>query len=164
MQDLRALGKRAAGVMPGPECSGTERAGGVVGSRRAATLATVASFLVLASQLGGCSSTRVAARERPPVPGPSGNTWELVLESPSASAISYAANDRPEMTRRNDSMNIMSSAPTLATDRWPEDPRPNLRYDRRIYLPTDARSYQYFDSSYRSTYRRTDRVRYWNTR
>jgi len=99
----------------------------------------------------------VAARERPPVPGPSGNTWELVLESPSASVISYAANDRPEMTRRNDSMNIMSNAPTLATDRWPEDPRPSLRYDRRIYLPRDARSYQYYDRTYERTYRRSHR-------
>lgn len=163
MQDLRALGKRVAGVMPGPECSGSECAGGAVGSHRAATLAMTAIVLFMTSQLGGCA-TKVAARQRPPTLGPAGNTWELVFESPSASATSYAHADRPEMTRRNDSMNIMSSAPTLATDRWPEDPRPSLRYDRRIYLPRDARSYQYYDSSYRSTYRRTDRVRYWNTR
>ena len=160
MQDLRALGKRAAGVMPGPECSGPERAGGAVGSSRAATLATVVSLLLLATQLGGCA-TKVAARSRPPTLGPAGNTWELVFESPSASATSYALADRPEMTRRNDAMNIMSTTPTLATDRWPEDPRPNLNHDRRIYLPRDNRSYQYFDRSYHSTYRRTDRYHSW---
>ena len=81
MQDLRALGKRVAGVMPGPECSGSERAGGAVGSPRAATLAMAAIVLLLTSQLGGCA-TKVAARSRPPTLGPAGNTWELVFESP----------------------------------------------------------------------------------
>lgn len=159
MQDLRALGKRVAGVMPGPECSGTERAGGAVGSQRAATLAMAAIFLLLTSQLGGCA-TKVAARQRPPVLGPAGNSWELVLESPSASAISYAAADRPELSRRNETLNLAVNKATLANDRWPEDPRPNLRYDRRISLPRDDRSYLYFDRSYeRSGYRSHYRYR-----
>ena len=162
MQDLRALGKRVAGVMPGPECSGSERAGGAVGSPRAATLAMTAIVLLLTSQLGGCA-TKVAARQRPPTLGPAGNTWELVFESPSASATSYAVADRPEMTRRNEAMNIMDTGPTLATDRWPESPRPSLNHDRRIYLPRDSGSYLYFDRSYRSTYRRTDRYDSWYT-
>lgn len=50
-------------------------------------------------------------------------------------------------------MNIADVGPTLATDRWPEDPRPSLRYDRRINLPTNDNSYLYFDTGYRHTSR-----------
>lgn len=117
----------------------------------AASLA-MTTVLFASCALSGCAS-RTIARERPPLPGPSGNTWELVFESPSAAATSYAIAERPEMTRRNDAMNIAVNTPTLATDLWPEDPRPNLRNDRRIYLPANDRTYLYFDS----TYQRYDR-------
>ncbi len=136
--------------MPSPERPGPERAGGAVGSPRAASLAMTAALLCASAITVGCAS-RTIARQRPPLPGPSGNTWELVFESPESSAISYAISDRPEMTRRNDAMNIAVNAPVLATDRWPEEPRPNLRYDRRIYLPTSDSTYLYFDSTYRRT-------------
>lgn len=142
--------------MPSPERPGPERAGGAVGSPKAASLAMTA-VLLASCALSGCAS-RTIARQRPPLPGPSGNTWELVFESPSAASTSYAASDRPEMTRRNNAMNIAVNTPTLATDRWPEDPRPNLRYDRRIYLPTNERTYLYFDSTYQR-YNRSYRSR-----
>ncbi len=120
------------------------------------TTVLLASCALASCVLTGCAS-RTIARERPPLPGPSGNTWELVFESPSAASTSYAAAERPEITRRNDAMNIAVNTPTLATDRWPEDPRPNLRYDRRIYLPTNERTYLYFDRMYERTYRRSHR-------
>lgn len=90
--------------------------------------------------------------------GPSGNTWELVIESPEAGAIAYTPAARPEMTRRNASMNIADTSARLATDLWPEAPRPSLRHDRRISLPRDEGTYLYFGSA-REWERRTYRWR-----
>lgn len=113
---------------------------------------TATLLVLLLSQSTGCA-TQVIARSRPPAPGPSGNAWELVLESPAASAIAFAPSARPELTRRDEAMNIADVGPTLATDHWPEPPRPSLNHDRRISIPRTDNSYLYFDTHYRRTQR-----------
>ena len=151
MENLRrALGKRAAGVMPGPERPFTERAGGAVGLSKIALLAVTIGGMALG--LGGCAS-RVVERERPPMLGNTGGAWELVFESPTAAAVPIASLDRPEMSRRNDSLNIASYSPRLASDEWPSAPRPSLNLDRRIYLPRHNRDFIYFDSGSSRRYR-----------
>jgi len=131
--------------MPGPECSGTERAGGVV--EKLAGIALLASCLILA----GCASDKVARRDRPNIFQSQSTGWALVM-SP-ASVHPLAITTGSELSRRNVALNLQTPKATLATDRWPEDPRPNLRYDRRIYLPTNDRTYIYYDSSYSRTQR-----------
>ncbi|HED52733.1 MAG TPA: hypothetical protein ENJ00_00840 [Phycisphaerales bacterium] len=105
-----------------------------------------AIFGSVALGLGGCA-TRVIERERPPMLGNSGGAWELVFESPTAAAVPLASLDRPEMSRRNESLNIASYTPKLAGDEWPSNPRPSLNLDRRIYLPRHDRDFIYFNSS-----------------
>jgi len=151
MGSLRALEERAAGVMPGPECSGTERAGGVVG--KLAGIALLASCLVLV----GCSGDKLARLDRPHAFKSQSSNWALVMSPVSVHPLAYTTG--PEISRRNESLNIRTPRATLATDRWPEDPRPNLRYSRRLYLPTSDSTYLFFDSSYTKTSRHTRRWR-----
>jgi hypothetical protein len=147
MGSLRALEERAAGVMPSPECSvHPERAGGAVGNL--VGIALLASCLVFA----GCSN-KVARRDRPHIFESQGSQWALVMSPASVHPLSITTGN--EVSRRNDSLNMQSPRATLATDRWPEDPRPNLRYDRRLYLPTNDHTYLYFDSSYTRSSRYT---------
>lgn len=151
MGSLRALEERAVGVMPGPECSGAERAGGSVGKAGTAILA-----LVL---LTGCSS-RVARLERPPAFAEPSSSWALLMPPVQCDdTIALAAG--PEVSRRNDDLNLVTPSAKLATDEWPTQARPDLRNNRRLYLPTRARDYLYFSSSrdYRS-YRGTSRSTY----
>lgn len=137
MGSLRALEERAIGVMPDPECSGPERAGGSVGIAGAAILA--------AALITGCSS-RVARLERPPAFVEQHSSWTLVMP-PSHIDDPIAIAAGPERIRRNDDLNLVIPAAKLATDEWPSDARPDLRHDRRLYLPTRARDYLYFNSS-----------------
>lgn len=134
--------------MPGPECSVlTERAGGAVG--KLAGIALLASCLVFA----GCSSNKVTRRDRPNVFHSQNSQWALVMSPATVHPLSITTGQ--EVSRRNDELNMRTPRATLATDRWHEDPKPNLRYDRRIYLPTSDRAYIYYDSSHTRTNRRT---------
>ena len=151
MGSLRALEERAAGVMPGPECSvHTERAGGAVGKQ--AGIALLASCLVFA----GCSSNKVARRDRPHVLESNSSQWALVMSPGSVHPLAITTGQ--EVARRNDALNMRTPRATLASDQWPESPKPNLRYDRRLYLPANDRTYIYFDSIYTRSDRR---IRQW---
>lgn len=68
------------------------------------------------------------------------------MESPRAGAIAYGPESRPEMSRRNASMNIADTGARLASDEWPEAARASLRHDRRVYLPRDARTILFFET------------------
>ncbi|GAB5496583.1 MAG: hypothetical protein Phyf2KO_16630 [Phycisphaerales bacterium] len=145
MGSLRALEERAIGVMPDPECSGSERAGGSVGIAGAAILAL--------ALITGCSS-KVARLERPPAFVDQRSSWSLVMPPAHVDGtITIAAG--PESSRRNDDLNLVIPTAKLATDEWPSEARPDLRYNRRLYLPTRARDYLYFSSS-RSYERRSN--------
>ena len=147
MGSLRALEERAIGVMPDPECSGTERAGGSVGKAGIAILAI--------ALLTGCSS-RVARLERPPAFVDQRSSWALVMP-PAQTDGATALAAGPEASRRNDDLNLVIPTAKLASDEWPSQARPDLRYDRRLSLPTRARDYLYFNSS--QSYERRGYVR-----
>lgn len=86
--------------------------------------------------LGGCGS-RVIARDRPAVIADAGQGWQLVFESSHAAA--YAAADRPELDRRNASLNRVNAADRLAAERWPQPTRDSLERARRLFLDDDPR-------------------------
>ncbi len=91
--------------------------------------------------LGGCGS-RVIARERPAVIADAGQGWQLVLESGPASR--YAADDRPELSRRNDALNLVTTQDRLDAQRFDALNRTTLERQRRLFLIDDARSQIYF--------------------
>lgn len=133
--------------MPDPECSGPERAGGSVGIAGAAILAI--------ALITGCSS-RVARLERPPAFVGQRSSWALVMPpAQTEGAITLTAG--PEASRRNDDLNLVIPTAKLASDDWPSEARPDLRNDRRLYLPTRARDYLYFNLS--QSYERRGYVR-----
>ncbi|MEL6796689.1 MAG: hypothetical protein AAFO89_07675 [Planctomycetota bacterium] len=100
--------------------------------------------------LGGCGS-RVIARERPAVIADAGQGWQLVLES--GAAGSYASADRPELTRRNDNLNLVTTQDRLDAQRFDTLTRPTLERSRRLFLDDDARFPTYYLPPRRS-YRR----------
>lgn len=69
-----------------------------------------------------------------------------MIESPGAGTIAFAPEVRPEMTRRNASMNIADTGARLASDEWPEAARASLRHERRVYLPRDERTILFFET------------------
>ncbi|MEL6496913.1 MAG: hypothetical protein AAF937_04635 [Planctomycetota bacterium] len=100
--------------------------------------------------LGGCGS-RVIARERPAVIADAGQGWQLVLES--GAAGSYAMADRPELRRRNDNLNLVTTQDRLDAQRFDTLTRPTLERSRRLFLDDDPRRPTYFLTPRRS-YRR----------
>lgn len=100
--------------------------------------------------LGGCGS-RVIARDRPAVIADAGQGWQLVLES--AAASDYALADRPELSRRNDTLNLVTTQDRLDAQRSDALTRPTLERSRRLYLNDDPRYPTYFLPPRRS-YRR----------
>lgn len=91
--------------------------------------------------LGGCGS-RVIARERPAVIADAGQGWQLVLETETASA--YALADRPELARRNESLNLVTTQDRLDAQRFDALTRPTLERRRRLFLDDDARFPTYY--------------------
>lgn len=153
MRTLRALGKREIGVMPDrarPCGKGCVR-------QAAGWLVTAAGVATLAATISGCSAREVERRDRPPTFVNPDNSWEVVLRPPSP-----AITQGPETSRLNDDLNEVIPMAMLATNEWPTGPRPDLRYDERVHLPTRARTYLYFNStrSYGYPYRHHHHSRY----
>lgn len=129
---------------------------GPIGPRRAWVLChllrglRVGGVVAACLWLGGCGS-RVIARERPAVIADAGQGWQLVLESGAASG--YALADRPELTRRNDNLNLVTTQDRLDAQRLDTLTRPTLERQRRLFLDDDARFPTYYLPPRRS-YRR----------
>lgn len=110
--------------------SGSVRPGLVRGMRAGGAVVLVCLWL------GGCGS-RVIARERPAAIADAGQGWQLVLESIPASAVAFES--RPELSRRNESLNLVTTADRLRAQQSPRPTRPTLERSRRLYLADDAR-------------------------
>lgn len=100
--------------------------------------------------LGGCGA-REFSRERPAAIADAGQGWQLVLES--GAARGYAFADRPELSRRNASLNLVTTQDRLDAQRRATLTRPTLERPRRLFLDDDARRPTYYLAPRRS-YRR----------
>jgi hypothetical protein len=92
-----------------------------------------------------------------------GSTWEAVLPSPyvAQGLGSYDARQYAEFSRNDARMSARPARARLATNQWPENPRPSLSRARRLYLETRPEQVLYFESTRDEGYER-DRSSGWN--
>ncbi len=123
-----------AGAATGPRTGRPRRA--LVGA------AGAAAFL---ATLAGCTTT-IARRPSLPAMGTHGSGWEAVLLPPATNAALAMVDRRtlPEYGRRDASLNPQPDAPMLASDEWPQQPRPSLRRYRYLTLPTRPETVIFF--------------------
>ena len=104
---------------------------------------------LIAAFIGGCTSDVEHYYARSPMIGNQGSSWEAVLPTPFVSGSpSYAdASMYPEFSRYDEALNNRPPIAQLASNQWPEAPRPDLAFPRYIDLQPRARTLLWFEST-----------------
>ncbi|MBC7833607.1 MAG: hypothetical protein H7Y88_00720 [Phycisphaerales bacterium] len=109
----------------------------------------------LAALAGGCgaASRQLAITEPATVPESradqgQGGAWEAVMYTP-ALANRVEDDSASLETRRDDALVLRVPLPLLATNQWPEPPRPSVLRTRTINLPRNPESLLVFLPGYR---------------
>jgi hypothetical protein len=114
---------------------------------RAAALACLGSAGLGAGLLTGCAA-QLPARPAAIAVGNQGGSWESVLPGPRVARSELETGGAPgwEYARRDEALSYRPAQALLATDAWPEPPRPSLDEAYYLYIPRQPSVYLYFRS------------------